>query len=532
MAGEWKVVPSFGGGLNFTQHPAFLEDDQWTGCDGWRAVDGVVAETALAYVQRIAGFWEATVPATHYFNGLHQDPFTFNGPLLTLSPQGAGGAMRLIRWNGGAPVEITWDAVGTAPVTHTDDITQIAFCNGFCVITGGTTAPAGNYSLLQWNGTLGTFSAINPTNPLRAAMLASYAGRLIVAQTAQTAAGIRTLRWADANSTTVWDAAISNSADTVVMEDSLSGITGLYPIAGNALMMTTREATYALSPTGAIPAFTIQRVSDQGGMDDIYSATNATPRRHSLGCVTPYGAFVRGLDDWYLNGQSTGRRVWRYIANGDRASFSLTGMSPVWHARYGAVGIPFRTPTGTNALLWFDPRTGTWSAQSLPFAAARHAVIRDRDAINDGTLEGRHWIMEPTSGQIYVQDYEGETPQAGGTVDSKDFTVGSPPMTFEVDRIKVDWETIEFGGSLIVQALMRPGLKRDETGGSVTGTEGFDITFAGGYVTVGTLTDGDSELSCRLRGKFLRWRFVQSVNRARIRGFAFRVMPVDDRRRA
>lgn len=524
MGWEWITVPSFGGGLNFATHPTQLDPSEWTECDGWIALDGI-AETARPYVERLAANWHPDVPFSHDFNGIHQEPFSFLGPVLTFCPNGAaGGQMRLVRFNAstGATTEFAWDGVGTAPVSHKDDRTQVAFCNGYLVVAGGAKA-TGNYSLLRWNNAA-TYNAINPTNPLKLGMIAAFGGRLVGAQTAHTQAGIRTLRWSDANSTTVWDPAISNSADEVLMEDSISGVTALAPTANNVVLVYTREATYALSPTGAIPAFTLQRIADVGCHDTINSTSGPIPLNHSQATVTPYGVFTRGPDDFFLNQQSSGRKIWRWFQK--RSDYTTQAQPPIWHPRMTQLAVPiYQQNEGASWILWFDPRTGAWSRQTCPTSAVslRHAVIRDGQDQDDGTYQGRHWLLVTTTGQMLVQNFESGAAHAGGVVATKDFTVGAPPVTFEVDRIKVEWEDMGEGPStLTVSAAMR------HDWGDVTSGDGLDT--AATFTVLGTLSGTVSELPVRLRGKYLRWKFTQTTGPARIRGFSFRVQPAADRR--
>src|SRR5262249_46492460 len=181
--------------------------------------------------------------------------------------------------------EIPWDGVGPAVTRYAvHTAVQSAFLNGRLCVTVGS-GPAG-FSMFQWDGG-STFTTITGgMTTLRFAHLMSFAGHLIGAGIDWTEAGTRTIRISDAQDQTTWVPAISNSADSSVLDVSVSGITGMAFLDGNTLGIFTRAGCYGISPTGNIPPFTRSYLGMHVVCDasDAYSGSNLTVGQS----VTPY----------------------------------------------------------------------------------------------------------------------------------------------------------------------------------------------------------------------------------------------------
>jgi hypothetical protein len=250
-AGEWTVVPTLGGGLDFSKQPISIDPTQWAYASGMLPfMHG--AQSGFTYTQILPPApW---TPTQQRVIGVLPNPFDVTYSLIVVTKEKTSNRCRFyVVWprldNPGYNdiKEIVWDNVG-APVTLSDydfpgtserpaqcpsSAVQSAFLNGWLVITVGLGVGSTGFSMMQWGGSLSSpnYSTINgqkdPVNgSFRGAHIESFASHLIVACTGHSPVDQRKILISDANSTTVWTPAFDNSADFGVLDDSVSGITG------------------------------------------------------------------------------------------------------------------------------------------------------------------------------------------------------------------------------------------------------------------------------------------------------------------
>jgi len=522
VASDTLKVASFGGGLNFSGNPASIRDDEWTWADGWWAREGT-AEVLPQYTQVSDGSW---LTATYAPLGIVQNPFSYRDAALigTVSSNAANVVKLTSMSSTGTATDIPWDTIGTKPCGVTNNLLGLlgsAFLNGYLVLSYGTTSSTNTSVIKTSDGA--TFSSIKPTATLTPAMLASFGSHAIAAGIGQTQAGVRTVLISDANDPTVWDPAISNSADSLVMDDAESGVTAMLRMDANSLGLWTRRGQHVLSPTGGIPPFTRQWVGTQGAWPAVSGSNDPALILHSLAGETPYGVVIRGPDDFYLGQQKAGKGMFAYfLAQETVASLFQWFPQYVWHAARGFVILPGQFGSGSPGvrgeyLLWDLQRSVFMRRTFQPPSSAiiRHAFLLDNLNGTVAPLQGRHWLVAG-DGKVYTEDASG-TAQSGAFVDTKDFAFGDPSRTDLVTKIKVDWEPLTNSST---DALDIYAVAHDDASKGVRGSAGLataNVTNA--MALVGTLTGGASELVCRLQGKFVRFRFQQNSGRVRIRGF-------------
>jgi hypothetical protein len=514
---QWHSVPTFGGGLHFSENPASIRDDEWTWGRGWLAQNGY-AEIGPGYVQVTAGVWPGQGADVYTLVGLTQNAFDWDDQAViaafvdTTGPPRA----RLYKVNvGGVRTELTWDGAGFA--ASGDPLVRVhaAFLNGFMLFNFGI--GGGPPTLIRWNGGA-TWHGIQTTGSPQAYYLASFGGHLVagVYETLGiplTPAGARGLALSSADDESLWLPAVSNTADFLVLDDVPSVVNALAPI-GDNLGIFTRNGIYVLSPTGGDPPFTRHLYSRRGCLDTMALGSHAyaSPLTGAMVGVTPIGTVYRGMDDFYVAdlGQGIGRRVFAYY----QAQLQGTDPPPfyLWHDGRGVLLIP--TPTD---LLCYEPKTSAWSQLPLPASPLqRHAVVWDtRGGGAIGLPSARHWIG--VGNQLWTERSDG-VPAGGEFVDSKDFHLGAPAVTKSWSRIKVEWEPLTNAATDAIEIFAAP---HDAPSTALLGSPGLEtqtLTFQ----SLGILTGGATELTCRLRSKYIRWRFKQKSGRARIRGFAFR----------
>src|SRR5262245_37467596 len=301
--------------------------------------------------------------------------------ILTYETNGPNPAPIYLYRSDGTPAnttEITWDGVGTRPTRYKTHQTAAmsAFLDGWLCITVGS-GDVG-YSILRWNGST-TYATLIPKDTagadmptFRCAYLVSFGGYLIGAAWGTSQADMRRIKISDANSTTVWAPAISNSADDAVLDDSVSGIVGLGLLNGNALGIFTRAALYGLAPSGNIPPFTRAYVgmypaadggSLQGGSTAFYSQT--TP----LIGETPYGTSHVGYSNVYMSLENPiGTKIWRFLSYQIDPPTNLPQTVPrlIWHHRLRALIVPtIAHPSPNDGFFFYNPLTEAWGWQHL-----------------------------------------------------------------------------------------------------------------------------------------------------------------------
>lgn len=529
-------IPSFGGGLNFTANPRALNNDEWSGCDGWLARDGYA---------EVAPGWSSTPLATvsptvgEFVTGLFPNPFTEDGAVVTtltpaLSPGGVG---KLYTVSGlGVVTEIT--PASTQVQGRLRAIATGAVLNGFLVLCFGC-SDGTNFSLLKWNGGA-TYDIVDGgATALRWDAISGFKSHIVGvygergSSTAVTLATRRGIGWSDVDDPTVWLADVDNTANTATLDDLSSGITALLPLGPDALGIFTKDAIHMLGPTGQDPAFIRQEILRGIGCVPLGPASEFAMPLHGL---IPGGAIFAGGDDLYTvasgRPDAIGSKIFRYWARDIRPTIPWNLPLPlrpfVWHEDLGVLIVPrpILDPTEQD-VLYFHPRTGAWSRQSLPNVGTTayrcHGFLSGLDI--DGNVLRRHWLAGSVAGvsKLYL-----ETPTGANlnrTVDTKDFAFDSPSNDDEVSRIKVEWEPLTNAST---DALEVYGVAREHPSKAVLGSQGLDTTVNFG-TALGTLTGGASELTVKLKGRYTRFRFKNVSGRCRIRGLSIRRQRAGDK---
>ena len=540
MVGDWVTVPTFGGGLNFNALPSAIGDNEWSWCNGFLP-DEQGAIPLPVYQQLIpATFFSGKTPAQTVF-GVLMNPFSPVTPLLILTydTTAADPAPVYFYKSDGTPAnttEITWDGVGSRPTRYTAHQTapMSAFLDGWLCITVGS-GDVG-FSIFRWNGT-GSYSTLVQGTTFRCAYLVSFGGFLIGAAWGTAQADMRRVKISDSNSTTVWTPAISNAADDLVLDDSVSGIVGLGQLNANALGIYTRAALYALAPSGNIPPFTRSYAgmypaadggSKQGASTSFYAQT--TP----LIGETPYGTAHLGYSNIYINLENPiGTKIWRFLAYQIDPPTNLPQTVPrlIWHHRIRALVVPtIAHPSPNDGFFYYNPLTEGWGWQHLE----NTTIGRDHTLVHIGTGVGAPaWthIVVDVNGNI-LGELLPSNPRPGIYVDTKDFAL---PADRYIDAIKLDWEPLFPSTILQVTCLAREGINDGLTGqNAVYGTAGYEQNLTNLFASAPDcqrckLSPGGSENAIRARGKYVRFRFEVLQGLARIRGFAFRQAIASDR---
>jgi len=533
-------VPKFGGGLNFTEHPANLRDDEWSWADGFIARDGYAEIPPAIYEVVPLNAW----PAGYRPCGLASNPFDPLFPVLVGLLETTTGAIKLFKVNvtGTSVIEIPWDGVGTAGVGSKSTWLSSAFVGGTLVLCFGLVTGSGKFSLVRLTSDAG-FTVLNTqfpriTGSLSAQFIAPFKAHVVAALcnrgTGTVAAIRRQLAWSAVNDPTVWDAHVSNDADDVLLDDVEYGITGLGPLSTELLGVMTQTGAHGLAATGAIPAFTRQQI-DSPGMPPQTIGNDTGPLPEILWpqglASTPHGLAYRGPDSVYLGPAPIADKIFRYLVAGELNS---VGMTPyVWHPLLGAVLVPRRSFGGADReVFYYHVRTQAWARRTLrvgdltttpTFPVARLHFAWNQES-GFAQHQGRLWILT-TGGALLneANDLEQAKAQAvdtGAFVDTKDFHFDDPNEHDMVRRIKVDWEPFTADAQLQVMVSVRNDLSRDRDGTTLFGTIAGDTLPP--FVLAGILQDGASEVSCKFVGKYARIRFQQASpagGRFRIRGF-------------
>jgi len=545
---EWKVVPSFAGGLDYSKHPAFLQDDQWTETTGWIPRNGY-AETAPAFTGPSNGS-PIRLFIGDKITGIHKNAMTKKDALVTTSDVlGANGRLFTVSGLGvvanvtpAAPRE-TRRGVATSSFAMTNAALQTRqlICFGY---------KSGGGNVATWDGTTATAMPGLLAGSIAFDYIASFKSHAIgvagdAAFTTEQPTREREFAWSAVNAFDIWGPLVGNDASAGIIDDSPDGITGLFHIGPETLCIATGQSLHALIPTGGDPAFSRQQLSRGIGVYGLgvgpvgeFGSTAALDRQHLWGTYPAGAIFYSGarLMSAGPGGlQSIGDRIFEVWSKNVRASFDPASITDIlkpfcWHEALGLMVIGF--PTGTladQAIFYFDPQTGAWGRQVLgdvgTGAFRRMGYILTEEA--GSVLKRRLWISTTTD--VYTERSTSETPAVGAQIDTKDFTFGVPAMTAEVDRIKVDWEPLGTSTNRLKIEMAARNEMSVGLPGSITGQVAFPAVTASGFIGSATVA-GLSDLPCRVRGKYFRLRFTATDGPARIRGFSIRWRPAGDRR--
>lgn len=490
---DWKILPSFGGGVNNSGHPAGIRDDEWTTCSGWWPNRGT-AETFPDYLQVIAGSdW---LPASNAILGIAQNLFIADRVLIPIRNTGTS-AVRL--WSidaDGSDVEVS--VSGTAPVASSTNppVIRSVLYQGEQIIPLGNTG--GGQGLLCYDGS--QFARVTPSS-------GTMDGRHLVATgpyliTANNSNGVRDVNVSGANSLTTWVPAVANEADSFTIH-APGEIRSAIPYADGALLATSTRL-YQLRATGGIPPFTVALISE-------LSLSNVPG---SL-VATPFGAIQPGLYDLLRDGQIIPE------ARKRKLRFDQMPYKTLFDAQDSAILV--RDSIATHR---FDLVEQTWCSLTSPSGTPRdHTVL---ECVNGDAALG-HWLVM-TSGDVYrlprfgVDDEDDLAPMALNRVETKDLSFGFPAMRAYIDEIRVDWDPLfqDSTNTLQVEVLARDTVP-DGGGGFLD--LGHDLSFD----IVGTLDNGARSVRVRRKGTYLRVRFSCIAGLARIRGIGIRWKPANDK---
>jgi len=490
MASQWTDVRTFGGGLNFSVHPAGLRDDEWTYCTGFRAQLGN-ADSMPAYVTVNDGSW---IPATYTPALMVEDLVGANAGVLLPIRSGANVKLYNVQADGTA-TEIT--VSGTAPTMSATGSTSPRFIAERTVLNGTQLFPVGtsSYGIMTYDGT--NFSRLTPgSGTIAGRWMVSYANRLITGNA-------RTIYMADQSSLTDWTPAVSNSADTIDLDDP-GAVRSLIPTQDGVIVIGD-ERIYMLRSTGGIPPFTLSLLSYMPNAQ-VYGAYG----------VTPVGVLYSRRDGLHL----VGGGMWEPSLKVGRA---IQDIQP--RMFYDPIRGELIIRVG-NAEIWrCELATGAWSTSSAP------ATLRDH--CDSRYSSYTHYLLSSSAHIIYrdgeVADGSG---YSGARVDTKDFTLPDGATAGYIDRIRVSWEPLT---NATTDALQVYGWARqDYWPAASTGNAKFQYgQGSGDFTSVGTMTGGGvTELPCRFRGRYMRWSFRPTSGMVRIRGFSFRWKPASDRKGA
>lgn len=521
---EPHVVPTFGGGLRFDLHPAAIPDDCWSWADGWLPRHGT-AEVLAAYATIIDNLTLATNRSILDLCSHPTDPeklILVVGSSEVPPPNSDAPHFYEITASGTNNYgSITWDGSGTAVTSALNTLdgvgASVTQLGGKIIITWGTPA-GGTYTLGQWDGTAVTYTPINPTAACMAHILLTFNSRLIAIRRSQTL--VRDVAWSDANSVTVWDPAVSNSADNVTLDDLGYKIVAAGRRRDGMLALLSPASQVLLIPTGSIPAFSARTMISAG--------CRTSPRN---ACTeTPYGLCWVGHDNIYLEDMPIGDAVFRYYL--ERAAITNIEMPGLcWHPGMSRIVVPLQSTTALGrGLLLYDPVGQTWAHRVVERPGTDFTAYY-RHAVTYGAAGPKHCMVTTDTNRLVRLSGDAVTGTAdgGAFVDTKDFAFSSPLHQDYTDRIKVDWEPLTNAttDSLTVYTAVHDDLSRQSAG--ILGAEGMQ-TAGLTFTSLGTLTAGVSELPVRLRGKFVRFRFEQTSGRVRIRGFTIRRQRASDRK--
>jgi hypothetical protein len=526
MAWQTKVVQTFGGGINVSAHPAYIQDDQWSWGNGFLARNGC-AEILPGFVQVVNGAW---LPVNHQPVGICQNPFDQNSAAILGSVLSTGTTVNLWKVNvGGTVTNIPWDAVGTAAAGTTFSIMPAAFLNTSLVLSFGLTTAVSHYSIIRYAGGA-NFSVINtPATGLSCQFLTSFKSTLVAGAVSRGGGSgvlqsdMRNFAWSSINTTDTWDPAISNSSDNGFLDDIGSGITGMGIVGQNTLGLFTQDGIHVLSPTGGIPLFSREAMSTLSvpALLPTFGTTVGSP---GLFGTLPTGSVVKGADNLYLlsgGAQPIGQNIIRYLTASEQLNGITSGLwvGPyVWHKRLGLLIVTKQGTLTDNIEVWyFDPIVQSWSRRVLPAIPFRQSYIVDSGTV---VAIGRHWFVDP-NGNVYTENISG-APTGGEFVDTKDFCF---PTQVYLNRVRVQWECLT---NATTDALQVSIAARQSFTPSVLGTAGMDIQTLS-FTNLGTLTAGVSDLGINQSCKVFRLRFTQSSGRVRIRGFEFQYETGGDR---
>ena len=499
MAFRTHIVPTFGGGLRFNTHPAYLEDHEWSWSNAMEPIDGwAQTRVVMAAVALGANY----VPASNNPIGLVPDLIDLSATKSFLVPtrHSVTKAVRLFQITAGAGSVTEKTASGTAATgesaANSKPYMLPVVVNGLQVLCFGL---GGNHSVATYDGTNHTRVAPSGFTIQGRVLCAASNYAILTMTSAGTASGLRQVRVSNATDATTWDPGISNSADEFTT-DAHADIRGLVTGPDGAVLFSG-DRVQVMQSTGGIPPFTLRIISD-AGMAGGFQLAASTP----YGVMYWTGRELVGLTGGAVPGSD---KVARYVMNLTSSQFPTVGKL-LWNPQDNAL----ITPTDTERM-YFNPRTQAWWRIAWEATPYDHAI--GITPVGTPAL----YAMVTSAGSLYT---EAVTTNAASTfVDTKDFNFGDPVQAVEINRIKVDWEPLTNAST---DALQIYGWAHDDLSPTLLGAYGGNADRTAQFTSLGTLTAGTSELPIRPTvAKYHRFRFSRSSGSFRIRGFSLSYQP-------
>lgn len=496
---EWLHVPTLGGGLNLSAHPAFIRDDQWSWVDGWWPRDGV-AEVMPGWIT--VPLNSAYVPTNNVVQGIYPD--VFNGGVLIVTVHTGTEVVRLFN----IPLSgvVAEKAVsGTAP---TGRAAQAAYGEGVATVLVGKQllafgqSSASNYGAAYYDGT--NFFRIAPSAVFQPDFFAAVGGYALAGRFDQDLPDSVGVRVSDANDPTVWDPDISNNADEFTLE-SAGDLRAFREMPNGVLCITSRRA-FRLSPTGASPPIHVELLHDVG-------ISNA--RLNDI-VASPQGLFYVLDSDVYLNGAPLPHLVTSKLMRPGVVTGSSGGPLQ-WHPILNALIVG-----ADDGRYLYDPAAQAWTRQAWP----TDTIFRGAISFRSANLPG-HWIRDLV-GNIYVDGLPGvSTAQSSAVLCTKWFSFDGPSSQDYIDRVTIDWEPLTNATTDAVEVL---GYFPNDLSNGVLGASTMELLRTGQLTSLGTLTGGQSELPINRKGKYSLFALRQSSGSVRVRGIHIRHERANDRK--
>lgn len=496
---EWFPVPTLGGGLNLSAHPAFIRDDQWSWVDGWWPREGTAEVMPGWYTVPLNS---AYVPASNVVQGIYPD--TFNGGVIIVTVHTSTEVVRLFQIPlSGVVVEKT--VSGTAP---TGAAAQTSFGEGIASVINGKqllafgTSSATNYGAATYDGT--NFARIAPTAVFQPGFIATSSGFALAARMDADQPDAVGVRISDAYDGTTWDPGISTRADSFSL-DSPGEVRAFRAMQGGVLCITNYR-TFRLTPSGGDPPFLVELLHDVG-------ISNA---RLNDVVASPQGLFYALDTDIYQNGAPLARLVTSKLMDPGTV-VGNSGGPMQWHPVFNMLMVG-----AADARYLYDPIAQSWTRQGWP----TDQFFRSAISLRSVNLPG-HWIRD-VLGNVYVDGLPsvGDA-QSQALLCTKWFAFESPSVSDYVDRIKVDWEPLTNATTDAVEVL---GYFPNDLSAGLLGANTMELERTGQLASLGTLTAGASELSINKKGKYSLIAFRQSSGTVRVRGFHLRRQRGGDRK--
>lgn len=486
-----------------------------TGCDG-----GASCKCSIVQVDASGPTYSVIVtPGTavanayeHYFDGVGLNDFSPNAT-LTGYTNTIGEVYTVRISSAGTPDAFRWKRRGTS------ESSPINITGGWQTLEFGVeikfTATTGHTVDDRWHFCVGS--------SLQAEFMLSFGGYLILAYCDRSSGlnwnTFRTVAWCSANDPLTWKAALSNSADDLILDDSKSPITGLAELAGNRVAVYTDDRTFILSPTARIPAFARTTLAPTTGVAATARRSANDSYEGAILVATPNGLVLSTKDSIAISVGGEQRAIDVPVHEYIYQKFSAANAPPVDYSIWMQEHRQVLIPTNTNEIMTLENASGAWGRMYPPDLGAGVDSPGAFECLVDVQGEtgkvSELWVLDGAT--IWRErDSTRSLPANAAWVDTKDFHVGHDLI--EINSILVDWEGLSAydqnwlqilhsgRDSLCPSAIANQNRKADDS--------------ALGWTALGTLvlsTDAIEKIQVTYR--YHRLRFKCQQGRFRVRGF-------------